>query len=219
MHTSLRVALATAVIGLALGAPAQAVPITYTFSGTASGALFDATGAETDFTDQLFSIVLSADTSDILPNDPFYRIFNLGGSFSEGVFNATLSPGVAVVVNNDPAFDRVNFFNATFDNGLGFSGHPGLTGYDLSTSIGPLTIPDAVNAPAGFLNPTFGGGSFALEGGGSVEFTGNTSLTFTAQLQGGNVPEPAPLALLAAGLMALAFARRAGRASRTGSAA
>jgi hypothetical protein len=218
MHTSLRVALATAVVGLALAATAKAVPITYTFSGTASGALFDATGAETDFTDQLFSIVLSADTSDILPDDPFYRIFNLGGSFTEGAFNATLSPGVAIVVNNDPAFDRVNFFNASFENGLGFSGHPGLTGYDLSTSVGPLTVPDAVNAPAGFLNPTFNGGAFALENGGSLEFTGNTSLTFTADVRGNAIPEPMPLAMLAAGFVALAFARRAGRASNTGTA-
>ena len=220
MHTSLRAAFATAVVGLALAAPAHAVPATYTFSGMASGILFDATGAPSDFTDQLFTIVLSADTADITgdtPDDGFYRIANFGGSFSEGAFNDTLSPFVTVVVNANasgtPPYEDVNFFNATFDNGLGFDLVSALAGYNLSTSIGPLTVPSAPY-PGANLTPTFAGGTFALESGGAVEFTGNTSLTFTADVAGA-VPEPAPVMLLAAGFAALALARRMARVART----
>jgi hypothetical protein len=195
----------------------HALPATYTFSGTASGTLFDATGAPTDFMDQLFSIVLSADTAAIdATGAPFFRLDNIGGSFAEGAFTGTLSPFVTIVVNADPAFERVNFFNPTFDNGLGFSGHPGLNGYDLSTSIGPLTVPDPINAPLGFLNPTLGAGSFALEDGGSVHFAGNTSLTFTANVTGGTVPEPATLLLVGVGLAAVAIGRRRTGTQRPG---
>jgi hypothetical protein len=210
MKMPFRFAAAIAAIGLAAAAPAHALPATYTFSGIASGTLFDAAGAPTDFVDQLFTIVLTGDTADVqpdVPDDGFYRLFGLGGSFSEGAFNAMLSPSVAIVANANAGFDTINFFNGTFDNGLGFWLHPALDGYDLTTSIGPLTVPSA-EAPLGFLSPTLNvlGHGFALEGGGAVEFTANSSLTFTARV--GRVPEPATTALVLAGVAGLVLARR-----------
>lgn len=207
MKTLLRATFAIAVLGLAAATPAHAIPVTYTFTGTASGVIVDASGVETDFTDALFTIVLDGDTTAIQPDDPYYRIFDLGGSFSQGAFNATLSPLVALVVNSDPSFENVNFFNGAFDNGLGLWLHPALDGYHLATSIGPLTVPSA-DAPLGFLSPTFNDhdGAFAFEGGGSVEFTASSSLTFTARVQ--SVPAPPTVALVLAALAGLCLARR-----------
>ncbi len=187
--------LAAALAGASFIGAAQAAPVTYTFSGqgsgTANGAAF--TGA--------FTFTLTGDTANVdLTDAPFFRMFNVGGTFTEGAFSATLDPTITIVATADP-IDRINFFNDTIDNGLGLQ-DGALAAYNLTTSIGPITVSDL-----GFLTPTFNadGHGFATSGG-LVEITENTSLTFTAIVSdAAAVPEPASLAIVGAGLLALGF--------------
>ena len=191
-------------IAMAAGA-AQAAPITYTFTGTGSG-----TAGGAAFSGP-FSFVFNADTANIdATGAPFYRLNGIGGTFTEGAFSATLTPTVTLVGTADTAIPRINFFNATFDNGLGMN-DPSLASYTLDTSFGPLTV-TAPGSASSFLTPTFNasGDGFATSGG-LVEITDNTALTFTAVLQAAPVPEPAALGLLGAGCLALGAIRRRGR--------
>ncbi len=133
-----------------------------------------------------FAIVFSGDTTNVnLSDDPFFRYFNIGWTINVGALSGTLAATNTIV--SSAGLGLINFFNAAVDNGLGLES-AGLAGYDLTTSIWPLSGPP--------LPPTFNGGSFALVGGGSVEFTGNSALSCTATV----VPLPAALPLLGGGL-------------------
>jgi hypothetical protein len=152
-----------------------------------------------------FTFVFTADTSAIdTSGAPFYRLNNIGGTFSEGDYSALLAPTITSVATASAQFPRINFFNATFDNGLGIN-DPALAAYNLFTSFGPLTVTDQSQPPSNLL-PTFGAGSFLTVGGDHIAMTRNTSLTFSAVAR--SVPEPMTLVLLAIGLIAVPLARR-----------
>jgi hypothetical protein len=179
-----KIGIGAVILGLVQVSAATASPVTYTFDGTGAVTLNSVSLGDT------FSIVFTGDTSPIdSSGNPLFRYDSIVGTFTDG--SVTESMTATLVANADPTQGgRINFFNSTFDNGLGLIASA-LIGYDLSTSIGPIS---------GTLNPTLGSGSFATADG-SLQFTGLNSLSFTAAV----TPIPAALPLFASGLGALAL--------------
>ncbi len=205
----------------------HAVPITYVQTGTASGML----GA-TPFTNAFVTLTLTGDTANAVPelfgpmNCPFCFV-NVGTTTVEipGIGTATVTDptgvwvfGQPVDIDDDPTTpDLPAVVIGTLDNppatdsftGLGGTGAMVLLGYDLTTSIGPVSsgILGGVGYPTGlFVNTTLGVLSF--ESNLSADVTG----TFTATTTVTAVPEPATLLLFGSG--AAAFAARARRRAR-----
>lgn len=189
-----RTALAAAVIGILPVAAAHANPMDYTFTGTGGGTING-----TSFTGA-FTFVFEGDTTNISSGGGEFFLRNIGGTFSEGGTTYTFDSDVTLVSNADPAFPRTTFFNPDFTNGLGIN-DPALTGYNLASSIGPVTA-TGTSDPTDFLIPTLGGTTgFSLDGGtDTLILTANDTLTFTAAPPSA-VPEPSTLALFAAGML------------------
>ena len=200
MKTRIRTILALAAMSLCFAGSAYAVPVTYTFSGNAGGYV----NSVSDPFSGAFTFVVNGDTTAINTSGaPFFKLSNVNGTFTRGSFSATLT-GVTVESNANPAFENIDFYNTTFLNGLGMS-DPALNGYNLSTSIGPITV--TTLSPAGsFLTPTFAGGGFTTTGSDTVFFTSNDSLTFTASTA--SVPEPSAVLLLGLGLVGIVIMRK-----------
>jgi hypothetical protein len=180
-----------AALGLALAGSANAASITYAFSGSAGGyACVACSGSDNTPFSGDFSLVVAADTTAVdTTGNPYFRLDSVDGTFTDGSFSATLT-GVTLVANADPLFENIDFYNNTFDNGLGFT-DPALSGYNLLSPIGPIT------ASVANLTPTFLGGFFTTTTGEQVYLTSDQSLTFTATTP---VPEPAAFGLVLGGL-------------------
>lgn len=176
--------------------PAHADTFDYTFSGNGSG-----TVNGVSFMNQNFSFVLVGNTTAVFTAAaPYYYLYNIGGTFTEGGKTQTLDATITIAANAQypvapTTFGDVNFFDSTFTDGLGLY-TTGLYGYKLTTAIGPLN---------GSLNPTLLGGVFDTTTG-TISITADNSLTFTAGPVG--APEPATLALLGMGLGAMILLRR-----------
>ena len=180
--------------------PAHATAFDYTFSGNGSGTVNGST-----FTNQNFTFTLTGNTSSIFTAAaPYFYLFDVGGTFSEGGTTVTLDPTITVAANATyptppTTLGAIDFFDATFTDGLGLTS-TALHGYDLSTATGPVS---------GTLTPTFFGGVFGDTSGigDFVSITADNSLSFTAG-PAAAVPEPGTFALLGIGLAALILLRR-----------
>jgi hypothetical protein len=206
---------------------AHAAPVTYVQTGTASGIL----GA-TSFTNAFVTVTVTGDTTNVVPelfgsfNCPFCFV-NVGTTTVEipGIGTATVTDptaiwvfGQPVDIDDDPTTPELPAaVIGTVDDppaldsftGLGGTGAMALLGYDLTTSIGPISsaLLGGVGYPTElFVNTTLG----------ALTFTSNLSSdetgTFTATVELAQVPEPTSLLLFGSGVAA--FAARARRRAR-----
>lgn len=216
MKTSLRlVVLLVAVFGFTT--TSQAAPITYTFSGTASGQLGSST-----FTNALVVFTSTADTTNVVAqnvdldgdgiidvtyyaNPSGLTSVNIAGLGFVTVFNPTaiyafppippayIDPGEELFLNPLTLLGTLDSPPAldSFTGLAAVSGTP-LLGYNLATSFGPFTGTGGVGYPQGlFVNTSGGNLSF------NSQFVTQPT-TFTA-----SVPEPTSLSFLGSGILSL----------------
>jgi hypothetical protein len=221
-------------VGLALafvGFGAQqvnAAPITYEFTGVASGQI-----GGTSFTNALVTYTGTANTNDfvseeVAPGIIFYGVplgdltVTIAGIGAATVTDPTRVVGIPEAVPDDvdtddklPPFPLVLLGRTDNPPDLGFTGMAGtgsdaLLGYDLRTSIGPIGgvggvgFIDACSTP--FHDPCIGTSMGLLSFTTNIESEGTFSATVEA------VPEPSTLLLMSGGLAA--FVRRSRRGGR-----
>jgi len=181
--TSLAILLIIAVICIVAVNPAQATPITFSFTGVGSGNLRHLRDT-TVFTDAAFEVLISADTDDMyispLGNpriDALSGTIDISGvgigTFVEPLYVFDCQSCVAVGFGNWTEYDLIDLFV------IGV----GLDTYDLTTPFGPITD----------LDPFFGQFNNVKLSIGSLTFTSMSYGTFTA------IPEPGTVLLVAVG--------------------
>lgn len=182
-----KAAIISAVLGLVQVSTSNAATVTYTFDGTGAVTLNGTSLGTT------FSVVFTGDTAAVdLSGCPFCRNNNLIGTFTDGSVVETIT----ATVESNSSLANIDFYDATFTNGLGFQDNA-LAGYQLITSIGPITA-----SPAN-LTPTFGGGTFSTGDGGTLQFTESDSLSFAANVS--STPLPPTWTMMLAGLAGFGF--------------
>ncbi|MBZ5634845.1 MAG: PEP-CTERM sorting domain-containing protein [Acidobacteriia bacterium] len=202
------VALVVALLGIATVVGAS--PIIYMESGTASGMI-----GGTAFSDVQVQVTVSGDTANVVSGviEGFAFFGNVSSATTvtiAGIGTATVSDPSGIVsiptpVSIDTGFPVLPYVaigtldsTLSFDSltGIGVEGSNALLGYDLKTSIGPITgSPGGIGYPTSlFFHTTLGDLSF------TANFSPTTVGTFTATL----VPEPTSLLLLGSGLALLA---------------
>jgi hypothetical protein len=206
---------------------AHAAPITYVQTGTASGGL-----GLTPFNDVFVTVTLTGDTDNVVPelfgpfNCPFCFV-NVGTVTVDipGLGTATVTDptgvwvfGQPVDLDDDPTTPELpGVVIGTLDDpplthsftGIGGTGNMALLGYDLTTSIGPVSsalLGGVGYPPSLFLNTDLGALSFI------ENLSTDSDGTFTATVGVAEVPEPATLFLFGSGVAA--FAARARRRAR-----
>ena len=196
--------------------PAAASPIAYLISGNASGSI-----GGTPFSNVLVNVALFSDTATVQPVPGFPpMVANVGTAFigitGIGLVRVT-DPALAFssvipieIDNNFPILTYVVI--GTIDNppavdnftGMAAMGTNLLTGYDLTTPIGPITAsPGGIGYPTGLVIHT---------NRGNLTFTTNTDAGGTATFSATLLPEPSSLLSLCAGLMLVCVSFRASAA-------
>jgi hypothetical protein len=175
--------------------PAQATPITFTFTGVGSG-LLENNSTITPFTEAAFTIVIPADTSnvdyDFGINIP--GIHNLSGTIALTGFTTT-SFTDPLYVFDEQILEQVGFGSYGYGDLISLTvSSVGLNSYALGSSFGPITTS----------TPFYTQFSAVGLGIGNLTFTSMDYATFSAS----TVPLPPSALLLGSGLLGLAGWRR-----------
>jgi hypothetical protein len=181
---------------------AAATPMTYDFSGIATGTLAD------NAFDTTFDVLVTGDTSGVeLLSPGTYANGTVGfGNPSAGpvTFSITLT-GLGVFSVTDPGYifnlaqNGLGGFGSSTDGDFAYMSAPGLTGYELTTSLGPIAVTGTAI-------------QHVETSGGDLAFSTFSDTTFVANA-GGGVPEPAAWAMMLVGFGGLGAVMRRRRAA------
>ena len=173
---------------------ANAIPITYEFSGiVAEGSLNGVA-----FTNRAFTVDLFGDTTGVVSGGPGILVNNatsvtfsipgIGGGSLLDIYRMFRTSNAIGFLNVTDGLDRISVQGVA----------NAFTGYNLASAFGPVT--PGTSFITDFIPDRSTAGELDLFGGSNVSFR---SFFPTAQ-----IPEPASLLLLALGLAALGFSRR-----------
>lgn len=176
---------AVAMLAASFFSAAEAAPVTYTLSGTASGVV--GAGA---FTSSAFTWTLTGESTLIFPTSPGLVLPMVWGDSLTIAGIGTLTPSVPLLAFVDNLVPNgIGLVDSSLTGGIGFKA-AALAGYNGISSIGPIPV-------------TFLGSAPLPSNMGNFEIF-PTSLTFQAV----GVPEPLTLALFGAGLAGIGALRR-----------